>query len=297
VRCCSAVSQAEADTAALAELIAEHDVVFLLMDTRESRSGIALLTSVTRPAMSCWKGDEASCSDDSNVVHHIDWKARMQHDCADGAYDQDVTTFASQVVAHVAVRGSRQADHQRSPGLRQLSRDAPWRPAGARTAAASTRGAALPSCRRIHSAQNQALCCLSEPMMPTWSQVLHLRMWMWLHSRNDQVGQRLGLLCDALGFGTSFDKRRISIAPQAAVPLPPELAGPKGSTQGVPAAVAPGVHPAGDEVRAVLAGRLPNPADFPAAGASTAAAAAAAVRALAPNPHPPRAPHHEHLSA
>jgi hypothetical protein len=35
---CPPHSQAEADTAALAALIDEHDVVFLLMDTRESRS-------------------------------------------------------------------------------------------------------------------------------------------------------------------------------------------------------------------------------------------------------------------
>ncbi len=63
---------------------------------------------------------------------------------------------------------------------------------------------------------------------------------------------------------------------QVATPLPPELAGPKGLSHGVPASVAPGVHPAGDEVRAVLGDRLPDPADFPAAHT----AAAAEVRAI-----------------
>ena len=74
----------------------------------------------------------------------------------------------SQVVAHTALRSSRQADHQRSPGLRQLPCHASRRSAGARTAAASSRGAALPPCRCLfHHAQQLALCCLSKPMLPT----------------------------------------------------------------------------------------------------------------------------------
>ena len=43
----------------------------------------------------------------------------------------------------------------------------------------------------------------------------------------------------------------------------------------MPTAVAPGVHPAGDEVRAVLGGRLPDPADVPASDAATTSAVCA----------------------